>query len=92
MIFARKGGVGKATLACATAVRPAREFPGREILLFCIDPAHSLSACLKADIGTRPLCLPTGLSAVAINAQALLLVVNILEPQLNSLADLIQSQ
>ena len=57
MIFAGKGGVGKTTLACATAVRLAREFPGKEILLFSTDPAHSLAACLEAALGPRPLRL-----------------------------------
>ncbi len=68
MIFAGKGGVGKTTLACATAVRLAREFPGKEILLFSTDPAHSLSACLEADLGPRPLRLGPGLSAMEIDA------------------------
>src|SRR4030042_582556 len=48
LIFAGKGGVGKTTLACATAVRLAREFSGKEVLLFTTDPAHSLAACLAA--------------------------------------------
>ncbi len=68
LIFAGKGGVGKTTLACATAVRLAREFPGKEILLFSTDPAHSLAACLEADLGPRPLRLGPGLSAMEIDA------------------------
>jgi arsenite/tail-anchored protein-transporting ATPase len=68
LIFAGKGGVGKTTLACATAVRLAQEFPGREILLFSTDPAHSLADCLKADIGPRPVRLAPGLTAMEIDA------------------------
>jgi arsenite-transporting ATPase len=68
LIFAGKGGVGKTTLACATAVRLAREFPGKEILLFSTDPAHSLSACLKARLGSRPVCISPGLTAMEIDA------------------------
>ena len=68
LIFAGKGGVGKTTLACATAVRLAQEFSGREILLFSTDPAHSLAACLKADIGPRPVRLGPGLTAMEIDA------------------------
>ena len=55
LIFAGKGGVGKTTLACATAVRLAQEFPDKQILLFSTDPAHSLAACLEVAPG-----LPAG--------------------------------
>ncbi len=68
LIFAGKGGVGKTTLACATAVRLAQEFSGKEILLFSTDPAHSLAACLEADIGPRPVRLAPGLTAMEIDA------------------------
>ena len=46
LLFAGKGGVGKTILACASALRLAEERRGKEILLFFIDPAHSLAACL----------------------------------------------
>jgi arsenite-transporting ATPase len=68
LLFAGKGGVGKTTLACATAVRLARDFPGKEILLFSADPAHSLAACLDADLGPRPVRLGPNLSAMEIDA------------------------
>jgi len=68
LIFAGKGGVGKTTLACATAVRLAQEFPGKEILLFSTDPAHSLAACLEAPIGPQPVRLGPGLTAMEIDA------------------------
>lgn len=68
LIFAGKGGVGKTTLACATAVRLAREFPGKEILLFSTDPAHSLAACLEARLGPQPVRLGPGLTAMEIDA------------------------
>jgi len=42
VLFAGKGGVGKTTLSCATALRLARDFPEKRILLFSTDPAHSL--------------------------------------------------
>ncbi len=68
LIFAGKGGVGKTTLACATAVRLAREFPGKEVFLFSTDPAHSLGACLKTRLGPRPVRLGPGLTAMEIDA------------------------
>ena len=70
MLFAGKGGVGKTTLSCVTAVRLARDFPEKRILLFSTDPAHSLSACLQAEIGPRPTVLFPGLTAMEIDAQA----------------------
>ncbi len=68
LIFAGKGGVGKTTLACATAMRLAQEFPDKEILLFSTDPAHSLSACLEVHLGPLPMRLGPGLTAMEIDA------------------------
>ena len=70
LLFAGKGGVGKTTLACATAVRLARDLEGKEILLFSIDPAHSLSACLEVEIGSKPTRLAPGLTGMEIDAQS----------------------
>jgi len=70
LVFGGKGGVGKTTLACATALRLARDRPGTEILLFSTDPAHSLSACLDRPVGPEPTPFAPGLSAMEIDAQA----------------------
>ncbi len=70
LIFAGKGGVGKTTLACATALRLTGERPGTEILLFSTDPAHSLSACLDRPVGPEPTRLGPGLTAMEIDARA----------------------
>ncbi len=69
LLFAGKGGVGKTTLACATALRLAGEFPERQALLFSTDPAHSLSACLHFPVGATPTRLRPGLWAMEIDAQ-----------------------
>ena len=69
VLFAGKGGVGKTTLSCVTAVRLARDFPEKRVLLFSTDPAHSLSACLQVEIGPRPTVLFPGLTAMEIDAQ-----------------------
>lgn len=69
LLFAGKGGVGKTTLACASALRLTEVQEG-EILLFSIDPAHSLSACLRQKIGNTPVRIAKGLSAVELDAEA----------------------
>jgi arsenite-transporting ATPase len=68
LLFAGKGGVGKTTLACATAIQLAREHLGERILLFSVDPAHSLSDCLGLNIGSSPTPVCPGLAAVEIDA------------------------
>jgi arsenite-transporting ATPase len=68
LIFAGKGGVGKTTLACSTAVRLAQEFPTKQVLLFSTDPAHSLAASLEVKLGSQPVRLGPGLTAMQIDA------------------------
>jgi arsenite-transporting ATPase len=70
LLFAGKGGVGKTTLACATAVRLAQDPGRREVLLFSTDPAHSLSACLDVPLGPRPAKVAPGLTALELDAPA----------------------
>jgi len=50
IIFGGKGGVGKTSLACATALRKARENPDKKILVFSTDPAHALSDSFETPI------------------------------------------
>ncbi len=69
-LFAGKGGVGKTTLACATALRLVQDFPKHEFLLFSADPAHSLSACLDVPIGSALTRVCPGLTAIELNAPA----------------------
>ena len=70
LIFAGKGGVGKTTLACATALDMARRRPNQKILLFSIDPAHSLSACLDMPVENQPTPIEANLSAIECDATA----------------------
>ena len=70
LLFAGKGGVGKTTLACASALRLAQEMPTREVLLFSIDPAHSLAACLGREVGPQETRIAPGLSVIELDAQA----------------------
>jgi arsenite-transporting ATPase len=52
VLFTGKGGVGKTTLAAATAAHLARS--GRKTLVVSTDPAHSLGDALEADLGVEP--------------------------------------
>lgn len=70
LVFAGKGGVGKTTLACATALRLARAYTGKRILLFSADPAHSLADCLNIPLGPEPKQATPGLWAMEMDATA----------------------
>ena len=51
VLFGGKGGVGKTSFASAAALHLARRNPGKKVLLFSTDPAHSLSDALIQPIG-----------------------------------------
>jgi len=68
MLFAGKGGVGKTTMACATAMRIAQNLKEKKVFLFSTDPAHSLSYCLDTRVGPEPKELMPGLTAMEIDA------------------------
>lgn len=70
LLFAGKGGVGKTTMACASALYFAQTWKGKEILLFSIDPAHSLAACLGRTIGAHEVLVSPGLNAIELDAEA----------------------
>lgn len=70
LFFTGKGGVGKTSIACASAIRLARE--GRRVLLVSTDPASNVGQVFHATIGNRitPLTVVPGLSALEIDPQA----------------------
>jgi arsenite-transporting ATPase len=70
VLFTGKGGVGKTTLAAATAAHLARS--GRKVLVVSTDPAHSLGDALEADLCGDPAELEAGLFAAHIDTRALL--------------------
>ncbi|GAA1301413.1 ArsA family ATPase [Pseudonocardia xinjiangensis] len=70
VLFTGKGGVGKTTLAAATAALLARS--GRKVLVVSTDPAHSLGDALECELGGEPTELEPGLSAAHIDTRALL--------------------
>ena len=49
LLFTGKGGVGKTTVAAATAARAAAR--GHRTLVMSTDPAHSLADSLDAELG-----------------------------------------
>ncbi|MEI7869686.1 MAG: ArsA family ATPase [Candidatus Methylumidiphilus sp.] len=69
LIFCGKGGVGKTTMACATALRLHKQYPSLRVLLFSSDPAHSLADCLGLVVKGKPTQILLGLDAQEINAE-----------------------
>lgn len=68
ILFGGKGGVGKTTLAAATAWRLASD--ARRVLLVSTDPAHSTGDLLGTTLGTEPTSVDSWLSAMEIDADA----------------------
>jgi arsenite-transporting ATPase len=71
VLFTGKGGVGKTTLAAATAAQLARS--GRKTLVVSTDPAHSLGDALGADLDGDPAEVDglVGLFAAHVDARGL---------------------
>jgi arsenite-transporting ATPase len=67
LLFTGKGGVGKSTLAAATAVRSAAH--GRRTLVLSTDPAHSLADALGAPAGPEPTSVAEHLWVQQVDAQ-----------------------
>ncbi|MET0801508.1 MAG: TRC40/GET3/ArsA family transport-energizing ATPase, partial [Actinomycetota bacterium] len=67
LLFTGKGGVGKTTIAAATAVRSAES--GLRTLVMSTDPAHSLGDSFDEEIGSAPTRLSDRLWAQQIDAQ-----------------------
>src|SRR5205085_576438 len=59
ILYTGKGGVGKTSVAAATARRCAAA--GMRTIVLSTDPAHSLSDSLEVELGAEPTdCAPTG--------------------------------
>ncbi len=61
LMFGGKGGVGKTTIASASALSLSDIYPEKRVLLFSTDPAHSLSDCLGVVVGEDILSLKNNL-------------------------------
>ena len=71
LFFTGKGGVGKTSLACATAVKLANE--GKRVLLVSTDPASNLSHVFEIEVGGRepmPVARVPNLDALNIDPEA----------------------
>ncbi len=66
LLYLGKGGVGKTTIAAATAVRSA--MLGKRTLVVSTDLAHSLADCLNTPLTSEPKELATNLWAQEVNA------------------------
>ncbi|MBN8639751.1 MAG: AAA family ATPase, partial [Anaerolineae bacterium] len=70
VFFTGKGGVGKTSIACATAIELAAR--GRRVLLVSTDPASNVGQVFGVEIGNRITPIPAvpNLSALEIDPQA----------------------
>jgi arsenite/tail-anchored protein-transporting ATPase len=69
LLFTGKGGVGKTSVACATAVSLAES--GKRVLLVSTDPASNLDEILETPLGMRPtpIAKMTGLHAMNVDPE-----------------------
>jgi len=65
LFFSGKGGVGKTSIASATALWLSKK--GRKTLIISTDPAHSLSDSFRKSIGPKPKKITKNLYAVEID-------------------------
>ena len=67
LFFTGKGGVGKTSLSCATALKLAES--GKRVLLVSTDPASNLDEVLETTLTNQPKPIPgaPGLHALNIN-------------------------
>ena len=68
ILYTGKGGVGKTSVAAATALQIARS--GLRTVVLSTDPAHSLSDSLEAELGPQPVPVADNLWAQEVQAEA----------------------
>jgi arsenite/tail-anchored protein-transporting ATPase len=67
LLFTGKGGVGKTSVAAATALASAES--GQRTLVLSTDPAHSLADSFKAELGNEPTRIAKRLHGQQLDAQ-----------------------
>jgi arsenite-transporting ATPase len=68
ILYTGKGGVGKTSVAAATALEVARS--GLRTVIMSTDPAHSLSDSLETELGTTPTPVAANLWGQEVQAEA----------------------
>jgi arsenite/tail-anchored protein-transporting ATPase len=68
ILYTGKGGVGKTSVAAATALAIARS--GLRTIVMSTDPAHSLSDSLETELGPQPVPVADNLWAQEVQAEA----------------------
>ncbi|HIE6598894.1 TPA: arsenical pump-driving ATPase [Proteus mirabilis] len=70
LFFTGKGGVGKTSISCATAIKLAED--GKKVLLVSTDPASNVGQVFSQSIGNqiKPITLVPNLFAIEIDPQA----------------------
>lgn len=68
LLYTGKGGVGKTSIAAATAFSLAKA--GQRVLILSTDAAHSLGDSFEVSIGNAPVEVVPGLMALEIDAEA----------------------
>ena len=70
ILYTGKGGVGKTSVAAATALKAARS--GKKVLVMSTDPAHSLADAFDTEIGPDPKEMTTGVWAQEMDHTAMM--------------------
>lgn len=70
ILYTGKGGVGKTSVAAATALKASRS--GKKVLVMSTDPAHSLADAFDTEIGPDPKEMATGLWAQEMDHTAMI--------------------
>ncbi len=70
ILYTGKGGVGKTSVAAATALRAAGS--GKKVLVMSTDPAHSLSDAFDAEVGPEPKEMASGVWAQEMDYTAMI--------------------
>ncbi|MBO8182766.1 MAG: ArsA family ATPase [Archaeoglobus sp.] len=67
ILFTGKGGVGKTTVAAATAIKTSDL--GKKTLIISTDPAHSLSDSFSVELKARPTKIKENLEGMEVNVE-----------------------